>query len=160
MDMRTILISLLCVALVSIVAAIVLLIVNIKKHKFGFTIAQLFVLAVITVLLAILIMISKPIGYTTNSKGQEVKSVKTIDNTYRVVFDDGKAAYTSNLLYGKEARYFESCDIECKTIFGFTVHKTESLIVIQPDVEGFADMSDSEQQSIVDEYNDWELGKQ
>lgn len=120
-----------------------------------FAIAQLYIGAIVIVLIISLIVHGNPIRYSEVDNESAITAIQTLGDSYKVQLASGEWVTTKNAIYGTENKYISNCTIECKTILGFSVYRYGSLVVIKPDVECFDSMSKSEQQSILDDYNDW-----
>lgn len=157
MEITTILIALLALAILLALAFIVLAIIDRKKHKFTFLKSQLILIMIAVLVVGVISVNAKPIEYSDAGKMQEVKMIDTLEDQYKVTLKNGNTVYTKNLIYGEEYGYISNCTIKSRTVLGFCVTSTDSLLIVQPDVSGFKDMSKSQKLSIIKRYNNERL---
>ncbi len=157
MEVTKLLIILSILALLMALATITIAIVDRKKHKMVFLMSQTAMLAILLLVICFVAINGKPVDYSNETNEYKVVAIDTKGEDYKVTLDNGKTVYTDNAMYGEETKYVDKCTVTSKTILGFKVKETSDLLIVTPNVKGFKDMSESEKQSILKEYNSWRL---
>lgn len=156
MELKILLMTIIVVAVCIFTAGLIILILDRKKKdKRTFLVSQMFIVSVVIMILGLITMYGKPIGYSDERDVHKVVAVSVADDMYKVKMDNGKIVYTDNIMFGVENVYIYSCKVKSKTLLGFSVLDTKDLLVVVPNVEGFNTMSRSEQKSILNKYNSW-----
>ena len=155
MKLTNLLLVLLIIATVIAISAIIIAIVDRKKHKKVFLISQMLVISAVLIAISVIAIHGKPISYSNSKNEYKVASVDTESDSYKVTLQNGEVVYTDNIMYGDETKYINNCTVKNKTILGFSVISKTDLLVVKPNIEGFNDMSKSEKQSILKKYNSW-----
>lgn len=157
MELTNLLLTLLIIATVITVLAIIIAIVDRKRHKKMFLISQMFMMSATLIVISVISIHGKPVDYIDSKNEYKVLSVDTEKDSYKVTLQNKKVVYTDNIMYGDETKYINNCTVKNKTILGFSVLSEDDLLVIEPNIEGFDNMSKSEKQSVLRKYNSWRI---
>lgn len=151
------------IAVALVIAGIVIVIARRKNSSISnnvFIISQSIMLAAICVAIGAMVYYGKPVDYSNPKNEYKVTKVRTTEDSYRVTLENEKTIYTNNVMYGTEMKYIDNCTLVNKTLLGFLVTDEGDLLIVQPDVEGFDDMSESKKKAVIAEWNNWNLEKQ